>query len=100
MMRVSVIHRLLAARRLWRVPFMAAGRRTRTMTGPGGLRAPDWAATHRHRKGGLYRVLARGILESDRSDVVIYDDPDGTVWVRCAREFEDGRFIPEKPASN
>ena len=54
----------------------------------------DWAATHRHRKGGLYRVLGRGVLESDRSDVVIYDDADGTVWVRPTVEFDDGRFEP------
>ena len=55
---------------------------------------PVWAATHRHRKGGLYRVLGRGILEADRSDVVIYDDVEGTVWVRPVVEFEDGRFTP------
>ena len=55
---------------------------------------PDWAATHRHRKGGLYRVLGRGVLESDRSNVVIYDDADGTVWVRPTVEFDDGRFEP------
>ena len=55
---------------------------------------PVWTATHRHRKGGLYRVLGRGVLETDRSEVVIYDDADGTVWVRSVIEFEDGRFSP------
>ncbi|WP_299868500.1 DUF1653 domain-containing protein [uncultured Roseobacter sp.] len=51
-----------------------------------------WTPTHRHRKGGLYRVLSEGILEADRSAVVIYDDADGTVWVRASSEFWDGRF--------
>lgn len=69
------------------------------MTAP--LPAPSkhrWAPTHQHRKGGLYRVLAEGILETDRSAVVIYDDADGTVWVRPAAEFDDGRFAPLEPA--
>ncbi|WP_298912317.1 DUF1653 domain-containing protein [uncultured Roseobacter sp.] len=60
-------------------------------TGSGGERAV-WVATHLHRKGGLYRVLAHGILEADRSEVVIYDDVEGTIWVRPKSEFEDGRF--------
>ncbi len=53
-----------------------------------------WHPTHRHRKGGLYRVVGPAIFEADRSDVVIYDDADGTVWVRSAQEFHDGRFTP------
>lgn len=55
---------------------------------------PVWAATHRHRKGGLYRVLGQAVLEADRSDVVIYDDAEGQVWVRPVEEFHDGRFSP------
>lgn len=51
-----------------------------------------WAPTHRHKKGGLYRVLAHGTWEPDRSPVVIYDDAEGTIWVRPNSEFEDGRF--------
>ncbi len=51
-----------------------------------------WQATHRHRKGGLYRVLSEGVWEPDRSAVVIYDDAEGKVWVRPRQEFEDGRF--------
>ncbi|MEY1555364.1 hypothetical protein AB3Y40_06980 [Yoonia sp. R2331] len=51
-----------------------------------------WTATHRHKKGGLYRRVADAVLESDRSAVVIYDDKDGTIWVRSKGEFEDGRF--------
>ncbi len=37
-------------------------------------------------------MLSEGILEADRSAVVIYDDADGTVWVRASSEFWDGRF--------
>ncbi len=51
-----------------------------------------WTASHRHKKGNLYRVLAPAILESDRSEVVIYDDEEGTIWVRSKAEFYDGRF--------
>lgn len=51
-----------------------------------------WRPTHQHRKGGLYRLIQRGIYESDRSPVAIYDDADGTVWVRPWGEFQDGRF--------
>lgn len=64
---------------------------------PGTLTAVDWTPTHRHRKGGLYRVLTHGTLEANRSPVVIYDDADGTVWVRPTEEFEDGRFLALDP---
>ncbi len=56
-----------------------------------------WQATHRHRKGGLYRVIAEGVWEPDRSPVVIYDDESGQVWVRPKEEFEDGRFSVVAP---
>lgn len=59
-----------------------------------GLGRTPFVATHRHKKGGQYRLLARGILEADRSEVAIYDDKDGTIWVRPLAEFEDGRFSP------
>lgn len=51
-----------------------------------------WVPTHRHKKGGVYRVVMEAILEADRSDVVVYDDAQGTVWVRSKAEFYDGRF--------
>jgi hypothetical protein len=53
-----------------------------------------WRPTHRHRSGGYYRLLTLGIYEADRSSVAIYDDATGTVWVRPAAEFNDGRFTP------
>ena len=57
-------------------------------------REPDWTPTHRHRKGGLYRVIGHAVWEPDRSPVVIYDDAEGTLWVRPRETFEDGRFQP------
>lgn len=53
---------------------------------------PGWAPTHQHRKGGYYRVVGHAILEADRSPVTLYDDAEGTTWVRATEEFEDGRF--------
>jgi len=55
---------------------------------------PRFVPTHRHHKGGQYRLLTRGVLEADHSPVAIYDDADGTIWVRSLAEFEDGRFTP------
>lgn len=60
--------------------------------GPSPQQPTDWNATHRHRKGGLYRHRTDGVLEADMSDVVIYDDAEGRVWVRPKSEFDDGRF--------
>ena len=62
-------------------------------------RAP-WRPTHRHLKsGGDYRVICAATLEADRTDAVVYDDRDGTVWVRSAAEFYDGRFAELSPSS-
>jgi hypothetical protein len=52
----------------------------------------DWQPTHRHRKGGLYRLILEGLCEADHCPVVVYEDADGQVWVRPKAEFEDGRF--------
>jgi hypothetical protein len=41
---------------------------------------------------GLAADTSPAVLETDRSDVVIYDDADGAVWVRPVEEFNDGRF--------
>ena len=59
----------------------------------------DWKPTHRHRKGGLYRELARGKLEWCLVECVIYQGQgrDGQIWVRPAIEFDDGRFTPLPP---
>lgn len=64
------------------------------------LARAGWQATHQHKKGGYYRLITYGTLESDRSPVAIYDDAVGTVWVRAASEFDDGRFTPLLPPSD
>ena len=53
---------------------------------------PFWQPTHRHRKGGEYRVVRRGRLEWNLEPVVIYESKDGTTWIRPEAEFNDGRF--------
>lgn len=59
----------------------------RNLLGP-----PAWAATHQHRKGGLYRLRFYATLEADRTPVAVYDDAEGMIWVRDRAEFNDGRF--------
>ena len=54
----------------------------------------SWNPTHRHRKGGFYRILGDGILEADGRFMTIYDDAEGTTWIRSTAEFDDGRFEP------
>jgi hypothetical protein len=47
------------------------------------------------RTGGVYRLLATGLRESDLSPAVVYQaKSDGVIWVRPTREFFDGRFRP------
>ena len=58
----------------------------------GGTTSARWVPTHRHSKGGLYRLLCTATNEADRTPVAVYDDADGAVWVRSAAEFNDGRF--------
>lgn len=64
---------------------------------PSPLARQGWQATHRHKKGGLYRLICFGTDEATRAPVAIYDDSVGTVWVRSSAEFEDGRFTPLAP---
>ena len=65
-----------------------ARRRTQAFT------SNNWVPTHIHKKGGEYRVLTEGVLEADHSEVVVYEDIQGKVWVRSKKEFFDGRFTP------
>lgn len=67
---------------------------TPTDPAPFPLARSGWQPTHRHKKGGLYRLLSYGTDEATRKPVAIYDDRFGTVWVRVATEFDDGRFTP------
>lgn len=67
---------------------------TWTEAAPGG-----WRPTHRHRKGGLYRVVTTALIEATLELAVVYDSSDGHVWVRPYKEFHDGRFTELAPAT-
>lgn len=46
-----------------------------------------------HRKGGVYRVIATGLIEATLEPCVVYKaEQGGRVWVRPYDEFNDGRF--------
>lgn len=55
------------------------------------------------KRGTTYTEIGRGKMQSemrplDMEPVVIYRaDADGSLWVRLAEEFEDGRFEPVPP---
>lgn len=59
----------------------------------------DWAPTHRHGKtGGLYRLVPGYVqIEATNTTAVCYEAQDGTIWVRPATEFHDGRFATLEP---
>lgn len=55
----------------------------------------------KHKKrGSTYTEVGRGFAQAsshpieDMTEVVIYKADDGTLWVRSATEFDDGRFEP------
>lgn len=48
-----------------------------------------------HRKGGRYKVVGRCTIEATLADCYAYQGEDGRVWIRPAREMEDGRFVIE-----
>lgn len=45
--------------------------------------------THRHYKGGLYKILHHGKMEDSSEDVVIYTRKEGDVWVRPTVVFNE-----------
>ena len=42
----------------------------------------DWAPTHRHFKGGLYRWLGIGRHSETGEEMVIYQNNRGDLWLR------------------
>lgn len=48
--------------------------------------------THQHRKSGDYQEIRRSLLEADLTPAVVYRAKDDAIWVRPAKEFDDGRF--------
>ncbi|RWX72522.1 DUF1653 domain-containing protein [Mesorhizobium sp. M2A.F.Ca.ET.039.01.1.1] len=59
---------------------------------------PAWRPTHRHYKGGYYRVLMTGRFEENLSEAIVYDNEAGEVWIRRTENFNTpGRFTPLGP---
>lgn len=62
------------------------------------LALDDWRPTHRHVKRGTeYQLIGRAVVQAtvpieDDEYAVVYRGADGSLWVRCADEFNDGRF--------
>lgn len=50
---------------------------------------PEFIPTHRHYKGGLYKVLHTGKMEHNLEEVVIYTGKEGDVWVRPLTVFNE-----------
>jgi len=55
-------------------------------------RAAEWQPTHRHYKGGLYRLIAFARHSEAAEEFAIYESQDRQVWARPKAMFEDGRF--------
>lgn len=56
----------------------------------------DFKPTHRHYKGGLYRLIETGVIHSETNEkMVLYQTSDGRLFVRPEEMFfeklEDGR---------
>ena len=65
---------------------------------PSPLVAAAEAPTHRHRKGGLYRLLGVAQHTETGEVLAVYRGQDGRLWARPKAMFEDGRFTPLEPA--
>jgi len=48
-----------------------------------------WQPTHRHYKGGLYRVLFEATHSETEEAMTIYQTPDGRHWARPAAMFNE-----------
>ena len=63
---------------------------------PRGAGLAPWKPTHRHYKGGLYRLLFEAIHSETEEPMTIYQTPDGRAWARPAAMFHetlpDGRL--------
>lgn len=57
-------------------------------------RQPQWKATHRHYKGGLYRVIGEAVHTETSAFLTIYDNEQGNIFARPQGMFygtiEDG----------
>lgn len=71
--------------------------------------ASPWQPTHRHYKGGLYRVLGQAIHSETEERMTVYQTEDGRWWVRPSAMFDEtvtvdgksmARFRPLTEAAN
>lgn len=58
-----------------------------------------WRPTHRHYKGGYYKVLYNATKEDTLSELIVYEDKNGKVWVRTANNFYENIPDPTNPAN-
>ena len=58
----------------------------------------EWIPTHQHYKGGYYRELHRATHSETEEALVVYQTPDGRVWVRPAAMFDEVIEVPASPA--
>lgn len=55
----------------------------------------DWRPTHRHYKGGEYRVICEAKHTERQGMLIIYEDEFGNIWARPSLLFNyPGRFVP------
>ena len=54
-----------------------------------------WRPTHRHYKGGLYRVVSTGLVldEASMEQLVIYEDRTGRRWARLKSDFDSKVYV-------
>jgi hypothetical protein len=45
-----------------------------------------------HRNGGTYKIVGRCTIEATLEDCYAYRCEGGRLWIRPAKEMEDGRF--------
>ncbi len=50
---------------------------------------PEWVPTHRHYKGGRYRVVGIARHSETEEELVVYETPDRRLWVRPRTMFEE-----------
>ena len=49
----------------------------------------SWEPTHRHYKGGLYRVVGIARHSETEEELVVYETPDRRLWARPKAMFEE-----------
>jgi hypothetical protein len=49
----------------------------------------EWQPTHRHYKGGFYRVLFEVVNTETEEMMVVYETADGRKWARPSKMFHE-----------